>query len=86
MLSRKQFLNKVLIHTCRVLTSFVNAPEKCEPARDINFLALTELSPSLLKMEAERLGIDPSNTDEEGLRSKVYEILRQECCRQFDSA
>jgi len=86
MLSRKQFLNKLLIHACCVLTSFVNAPEKCETYGDKIFLASTELSPALLNMEAERLGIDPAKTDEEYLRSKVYESLRQECCRQFDSS
>jgi hypothetical protein len=32
-----------------------------------------------LKIEAERLGIDPAHIDEKELRSKVYAALSEQC-------
>jgi hypothetical protein len=44
------------------------------------------LNPSLLKMEAERLGIDLTHVDEVDLRNKIYAALCQKCRRQSDSS
>ena len=86
MLSRKQFLHEILIRGVQTLTSFGEASEESRLCQDLDFLAITELSPSLLKMEAERLGIAPASVDEAGLRRKVYAALSQQCRRQSDSS
>jgi hypothetical protein len=86
MLSRKQFLQEILIRGVHTLASFSKVSEESSLCLNSDFLALTELSPSLLKMEAERLGINPAHLDEAGLRRKVYAALSQQCRRQFDSS
>ncbi len=85
MLSRKQFLNEILIQVARALASFGKMPEYSEPCQDSDFLKFTELSPSLLRIEAERSGVDLSRIDEAGLRSKIYDTLRQKCSQPSDS-
>lgn len=86
MLSRKQFLNELLIRGVQALASFSKASEKSSQCRDSDSVMLTELSPSLLKMEVERLGIDPAGVDEAELRRKVYAALSQQCRRKSDSS
>jgi hypothetical protein len=86
MISRKQFLYEILIRGVQTLALFGEVSEESEPCQDADFLRLTELSPSLLKMEAERLEIDPDHVDEAGLRRKVYAALSQQCRRQSDSS
>ncbi|MEN6321132.1 MAG: hypothetical protein ABFD82_20625 [Syntrophaceae bacterium] len=86
MLSRKQFLSEILIRGVQTLASFSNVSEESGLCQNSDFLALTELSPSLLKIEAERLGINPDHLDEAGLRRKVYAALSEQCCRQSDSS
>jgi hypothetical protein len=81
MFSRKQFLNELLIRGVQSLASFGEASEEGQAS---DFFMFTELSPSLLKIEAERLGIDPACFDEAGLRRKVYAALCQECRRKSD--
>ena len=79
MLSRKQFLNEILIQGIQTLASFNELSEENMICQNSDSLALTELSPSLLKMEAERLGINIAHLNEEGLRRKVYAALSQQC-------
>jgi len=78
MLSRKQFLNEIMIQGFNALASFGETSEESGPELCLDCHALTELSPSLLKIEAERLGIDPANVDESELRSKVYAALSEQ--------
>jgi len=79
MLSRKQFLNEIMIRGLRALVPFGEAPGESGPDLSSDCHALTELSPSLLKIEAERLGIDPAHVDVAELRSKVYAALSEQC-------
>jgi len=79
MLSRKQFLNEIMIRGFRALASFGEASGESGPGLRSDCHALTELSPSLLKIEAERLGIDPAHVEEAELRSKVYAALSEQC-------
>ncbi len=79
MISRKQFLYKILFHGVQTLALFGEVSEESTPCQDVDFLRLTELGPSLLKIEAERLGIDPARIDEAELRRKVYAALSQQC-------
>jgi hypothetical protein len=86
MLSRKQFLSKILTQGIQTLASFTEVSEENRLSQNSDSLALTELSPSLLKMEAERLGIHLDHLDEAELRRKVYAALSQHCRRQSDSS
>ncbi len=78
MLSRKQFLNEIMIQGFNALASFGDTSEESGPELCSDCHALTELSPSLLKIEAERLGIDPAHVDEAELRSKIYAALSEQ--------
>ena len=78
MLSRKQFLNEIMIQGFNALASFSETSGQSEPDLSSDCHALTELSPSLLKIEAERLGIDPAHVDEAELRSKIYAALSEQ--------
>ena len=79
MLSRKQFLNEIMIEGFRALVKFGEASGESGHSLSSDCHALTELSPSLLKIEAERLGIDPAHVEEAELRSKVYAALSEQC-------
>ena len=79
MLSRKQFLNEIMIRGFRVLAPFGEASGESGADLRSDCQALTELSPSLLKIEAERLGFDPALVDEAELRRKVYAALSEQC-------
>ncbi|HDQ04335.1 MAG TPA: hypothetical protein ENN23_07210 [Deltaproteobacteria bacterium] len=81
--SRKEFLNQVLLQGVRALTPW-NSTENSKSSQNSEFLALTELSPSLLKIEAERLGIDPNEGDTEDLRKKIYKALSENCLQRSD--
>ncbi|MBU4582075.1 MAG: hypothetical protein KKH02_06655 [Proteobacteria bacterium] len=78
MISRKQFLNEIVIRGLRALAPFGEASGESGAGLSSDCHALTELSPSLLKIEAERLGIDPAHVDESELRSKVYAALSEQ--------
>lgn len=79
MLSRKQFLKDILLRGICALASFGAASGESGTDMGSDCRVFTELSPSLLKMEAERLGVDPACVDAEELRSKVYAALSQQC-------
>ena len=90
MISRKQFLKDLLYRGFRTVNDLTGKDEGCFsqhagpdhgfdlPSTELSH-ALTELSPSLLKIEAERLGIDPAHVDEAELRSKIYAALSEQC-------
>jgi hypothetical protein len=83
MLSRKQFLKEILTRGVRALMSFEEAAEETEPCQRPNCDAsLTELSPSLVRMEAERMGADPADFGEAELRRQVYEAVLQQSGRR----
>jgi NOL1/NOP2/fmu family ribosome biogenesis protein len=86
MLSRKKFLNEILIRGIQVLASFSELPEENMLSQNSDSLALTELSPSLLKMEAARLGINIAHRNEEDLRREVYAALTQQCHPKSNSS
>lgn len=52
-------------------------PKECEVPLDRYHLAATELSPSLLAMEAECRRLDPGGDGAEELRRKIYQELDQ---------
>lgn len=79
MLSRKQFLNEILIRGLRALVPFGDPSGESGADLSSDCHALTELNPSLLKIEAEQLGIDPAHVDESELRRKVYAALSEQC-------
>jgi hypothetical protein len=79
MLSRKQFVKNLLLRGLRAATELNfghenSIEDRGEPLQRFD-LPSTELSPSLLEMEAERLGIpfDPSYADD--LRRRLYQEL-----------
>jgi hypothetical protein len=81
MLSRKQFVKNLLLRGLRAVTELKlgngnTIEDRGEPLQQFD-LPSTELSPSLLEMEAERLGIpfDPSCVDE--LRRRLYQKLAE---------
>jgi len=80
------FLHEILVRGIQTLASFSEVSEERSLCQNSHFHALTELSPSLLKMEAERLGINPAHLNEDGLRRKVYAALSQQCRPQSDSS
>jgi len=61
-----------------------NNTDENKSCQDLEGVALTELSPSLLKIEAERLGIDPNEGDTEELRKKIYKALSENCLQRSD--
>ncbi len=56
-----------------------------EKRSDQDLLSISELSPSLLNLEAERLKIDPNHIDQAGLRRNLYAELSKRCLQQSDS-
>jgi len=86
MLSRKQLLHEFFVRGIRALGSFDDSFCSRRPGRDSETLMFNELNPSLLKMEAERLGIDPGRADETDLRDRIYAALDKECRRQSESS
>lgn len=80
MQTRKEFLQSIFIHGARALDC-LEEMQNGGPYRDADFIVLTELTPSLLKMEAERLGIDPDEGDRTALRARIYDALCQNCRR-----
>jgi hypothetical protein len=79
MLSRKQFVKNLLLRGLRAVTELNLGNEDSIEDRGEQLqrfdMRSTELSPSLLEMEAERLGLpfDPSCADE--LRCRLYQEL-----------
>ncbi|HDR15986.1 MAG TPA: hypothetical protein ENN79_10980 [Desulfobacteraceae bacterium] len=78
MITRRQFLKKEYQEigeaTARVLVAF-QEEKPAEPQKDHRYPAFTELSPSLLAMEAERTGTEEEAADSEELRRLLYEQL-----------
>lgn len=83
MLSRKQFIKDLLFRGIRAVNELTGAdekrPEEHEPPVDSFDLPATELSPSLLAIEAECRGLDPGGDGAEELRRKIYHELAQSC-------
>jgi hypothetical protein len=82
-LSRKKFLRELLTLTVRAVMQ-VEAAEQgshtSQGKRGGSFeVAATELCPSLLHLEAERLGINPEGQGAEELRRIVYLALAASC-------
>jgi hypothetical protein len=84
MLTRKQFLQELFLRGICVLASLDDASRAGSSSRDSDSLIFNELNPSLLKIEAERMGIDPSHVDEADLRDRIYAALDKECRRRSD--
>jgi hypothetical protein len=81
MLSRKEFFKHLLLRGTRAASDLSGSLEEHSVERDEPIpgfgLPETELSPALLKIEAERRGIDlPSGSTEE-LRREIYQELAQ---------
>jgi hypothetical protein len=81
MLSRKQFFKELILRTAgaaaRLCDNEGAAPDagdrRVEPA-----FVFTELSPSLLAMEAERLGTPAGSRDAESLRQRLHMQMKQQ--------
>lgn len=82
-LSRKKFLRELLTLTVRAVVQVETAeegPHKSRGWQGGSFeVAATELCPSLLRLEAERLGINPVGLGAEELRRIVYLALAGSC-------
>ena len=81
MLSRKQFFKDLLFKGIRAVNDLAGEDEKRpkehEPPVDSFDLSATELSPSLLAIEAERRGLDLGGDGAEELRREIYRKLAQ---------
>lgn len=82
-LSRKKFLRELLTLAVRAVVQVETGQEgshKSQGRPGGSFeVAATELCPSLLRMEAERLGINPEGHGAEELRRIVYLALAGSC-------
>jgi hypothetical protein len=82
-LSRKQFLRELLTLAVRGVVQVEAAEQsshKSQGRRGGSFeVEATELCPSLLHLEAERLGINPEGQGAEELRRIVYLALAGSC-------
>jgi hypothetical protein len=81
MLSRKEFFKDLLFRGVRAVNDLAGqgegrASEHDEPRRGLD-LSATELSPSLLAIEAEIRGVDLQDGHGEELRRGIYEKLDQ---------
>jgi hypothetical protein len=81
MLSRKEFIKNLLFRGTQAVNDLAGqgegrASEHDEPRRELD-LSATELSPSLLAIEAQIRGVDPQAGRGEELRRAIYEKLAQ---------
>ncbi len=79
MLSRKEFFNDLLFRGIRAVNDLCvgrkhGSTERSDPVSEFD-LPATELSPSLLVIEAERRGIELKTGHSEELRRKIYQEL-----------
>jgi hypothetical protein len=81
MLSRKEFFKKLLIQGIRAVNGLAGEKQgrsmECGKAGQGFDLPATELSPTLLAIEAERRGIDLKGGCTEELRRQIYCELAQ---------
>jgi hypothetical protein len=81
MLSRKEFLKDLLFRGIRTLNDLVetvdNAPAEPLAAMSGLILPATELSPSLLAIEAELRGVSLETGKAEELQQEIYRDLAQ---------
>jgi hypothetical protein len=80
MLTRKQFLRQLLPKTLGAAARLFNPEGYTVPdvRKGDQAFALTELCPSLLIMEAERLGKLSGDNPEESLREQLYIQMKQQ--------
>jgi hypothetical protein len=81
MISRKQFFSEIFVQVARTTAQIWNGHPEDQPSPRDHCMdpAFTELCPSLMAMEAERLGADQDTSCDEDLRRNVYaELARRD--------
>jgi hypothetical protein len=80
--SRKQFLDKFLAEAVRVIAAVAGDASADGPGPALaqrSAPAGGELCPSLVRLEAERLGLDAAGADPDALRRILYDALERRC-------
>ena len=86
--SRKQFLLKLLNDAVGFISAVRDDPGTACAETEVasrTAPAVSELCPSLLEAEAERMGVDPEKIHPEELRRIIYEALGRRCADQGGS-